>query len=225
VSTLKRTPWSFARIVTGTSNVKASNIEAPGIRCDHALREGRVAVSPPPHTTRSGGIVPVPREVAELPAGGGQESAGEVHRDRPWTDAEDWREDELSGQAKGGDSVHATGITANLSVADLAEARDFYVDFLGLSVEGFDLGWVVNLQSPDGRAVVQLVTRDETAQVNSAISVHVGDEVEAAYEEAERRGFEIVHPLTTEPWGVRRFFVRAPDGNVINIVNHKDEDV
>jgi catechol 2,3-dioxygenase-like lactoylglutathione lyase family enzyme len=167
----------------------------------------------------------VPREVAELPAGGGQESAGEVHRDRPWTDAEDWREDELSGQAKGGDSVHATGITANLSVADLAEARDFYVDFLGLSVEGFDLGWVVNLQSPDGRAVVQLVTRDETAQVKSAISVHVGDEVEAAYEEAERRGFEIVHPLTTEPWGVRRFFVRAPDGNVINIVNHKDEDV
>ncbi|MGH8571113.1 MAG: glyoxalase, partial [Gammaproteobacteria bacterium] len=24
------------------------------------------------------------------------------------------------------------------------------------------------------------------------------------------------------PWGVRRFFVRAPDGNVINIVNHRD---
>ena len=55
------------------------------------------------------------------------------------------------------------------------------------------------------------------------ISVHVGDEVEAAYEEAQRRGFEIVHPLTTEPWGVRRFLVRAPDGNVVNIVNHKDE--
>jgi catechol 2,3-dioxygenase-like lactoylglutathione lyase family enzyme len=36
--------------------------------------------------------------------------------------------------------MHATGITANLSVADLAEARDFYVDFLGLSVEGFNLG-------------------------------------------------------------------------------------
>jgi uncharacterized glyoxalase superfamily protein PhnB len=56
------------------------------------------------------------------------------------------------------------------------------------------------------------------------ISVHAGDEVEAAYEEAQRRGFEIVHPLTTEPWGVRRFLVRAPDGNVVNIVNHKDED-
>ena len=104
-----------------------------------------------------------------------------------------------------GAPMNPTGITANLSVADQAEARDFYVGFLGLSVEGFNLGWVVNLQSPDGRAVVQLVTRDATSPVDSVISVHVGDEVEAAYEEAQRRGFEIVHPLTTEPWGVRRF--------------------
>jgi catechol 2,3-dioxygenase-like lactoylglutathione lyase family enzyme len=147
-----------------------------------------------------------------------------ARRDRRWTDAENRREDELSGLAKGVIRLHATGITANLSVADLAEARDFYVNFLGLSVEGFNLGWVVNLHSPDGRAVVQLVTRDATAPVDSVISVHVGDEVEAAYQEAQRRGFEIVHPLTTEPWGVLRFFVRAPDGNVVNIVNHKDED-
>ncbi|HEU4907904.1 MAG TPA: VOC family protein [Propionibacteriaceae bacterium] len=120
--------------------------------------------------------------------------------------------------------MHVTGITANLSVADLSAARDFYADFLGLSVEGFNLGWVLNLQSPDGHAVVQLVTRDATSPVDSVISVHVGDEVEAAYEEAQRRGFEIIHPLTEEPWGVRRFFVRAPDGNVINVVNHKDEN-
>ena len=37
------------------------------------------------------------------------------------------------------------------------------------------------------------------------------------------RGYEIVHPLTEEPWGVRRFFVRAPDGNVINMVSHSDD--
>ena len=120
--------------------------------------------------------------------------------------------------------MRPTQVTANLSVADLSGARDFYRDFLGLSVEAFDLGWVVNLQSPDGRAVVQLVSRDATAPVDSTISVHVGDGVEAAYEEARRRGFEIVHPLTTEPWGVRRFLVRAPDGNVVNIVSHQDED-
>lgn len=120
--------------------------------------------------------------------------------------------------------MNPTNVTANLSVADLTKARDFYREFLGLSVEAFDLGWVVNLQSPDGRAALQLVSRDATAPVDSTISVHVGDEIEAAYAEAQRRGLEIVYPLTTEPWGVRRFFVRAPDGNVVNIVSHKDDD-
>ena len=120
--------------------------------------------------------------------------------------------------------MQPTGITANLSVDDLTEAREFYVGFLGLSVEGFNLGWVVNLQSPDGRVAVQLVTRDATSPVDSVISVHVGGEVEAVYEEAQQCGLEIVHPLTAEPWGVRRFFVRAPDGNVINIVSHDDKD-
>jgi predicted enzyme related to lactoylglutathione lyase len=119
--------------------------------------------------------------------------------------------------------MRPTGIVANLSVPDMAQARDFYMDFLGLSVEPFNLGWVANLQTPDGRAVLQLVTRDATSPVDSTISVHVGDDVEAAYADAQRRGLEIVHALTTEPWGVRRFMVRAPDGNVINIVSHVDE--
>jgi predicted enzyme related to lactoylglutathione lyase len=118
--------------------------------------------------------------------------------------------------------VRVTGIKANLSVPDIGEARDFYADYLGLSVEGFNMGWVARYQSPDGRAVVQLVTRDATAPQDSVISVALGDDVDEAYEEAKRRGYEIVYPLTTEPWGLRRFFVRAPDGNVINMTSHKD---
>ena len=37
---------------------------------------------------------------------------------------------------------------------------------------------------------------------------------------ARRLGYEIVHPLTDEPWGVRRFFVREPNGKVLNILSH-----
>jgi len=65
------------------------------------------------------------------------------------------------------------------------------------------------------------VTRDASAPVDSVISVRT-DDVDAAYAEAGRLGYEIVHPLSTEPWGVRRFFVRAPDGNVINVVGNPD---
>ena len=119
--------------------------------------------------------------------------------------------------------MRVTGVVANLPVADIAAARDFYTDYLGLSVEGFNLGWVARYQSPDGEAVIQLVTGDATAPHDSIISVHVGAGVDEAYEEAKRRGYEIVHPLTQEPWGVRRFFVRAPDGNVINMVSHSDD--
>ncbi len=119
--------------------------------------------------------------------------------------------------------IHPTGITANLPATDLGEAREFYMDYLGLSVEEMNLGWVARFTTPDGRASVQVVTRDESAPVDSQLSVHVGDEVEAAYEEAQRRGYEIVHPLTTEEWGVRRFFVRAPNGTVINVVSHSDD--
>jgi catechol 2,3-dioxygenase-like lactoylglutathione lyase family enzyme len=119
--------------------------------------------------------------------------------------------------------MRVTGINANLPVTDIAAARDFYTNYLGLSVEEFNLGWVARYRSPSGEAAIQLVTRDATAPDDSVISVHVGAGVDEAYAEAKRRGYEIVHPLTEEAWGVRRFFVRAPDGNVINMVSHSDE--
>src|SRR3979409_1338659 len=100
--------------------------------------------------------------------------------------------------------MRVTGIVANLRVADIAAGRYFYTDFLGLSVEGFNLGWVANYRSPSGGATVQLVTRDATAPIDSVISVHVGSGVDDAYAEAKRRGYEIVYPLSEEAWGVRR---------------------
>ena len=118
--------------------------------------------------------------------------------------------------------MEPNGIKANLTVPDIGQAREFYTEYLGLSVEDFDMGWVARFSSPDGRAAVQLVTKDATAPQDSVISVHVGNGIEEAYEDAKRRGFEIVHPLTTEPWGIRRFLVRAPDGNVINVNSHSD---
>jgi catechol 2,3-dioxygenase-like lactoylglutathione lyase family enzyme len=113
------------------------------------------------------------------------------------------------------------GIIADLHVADIESAKDFYCGYLGLGDEEFNMGWVARFTSPDTGANVQLVTHDATAAEDPVISVKV-DDVDAAYEDARRRGYEIVHPLSTESWGVRRFFVRAPDGNVLNIVQHRD---
>src|SRR5215475_9799589 len=115
--------------------------------------------------------------------------------------------------------MRALRVIANLRVPDVEAAKEFYTGFLGLTSEEFNMGWVARFTSPDGRAIVQLVTKDATAAEDSVVSIHAGD-VEAAYQEARELGYEIVKPLSQEPWGVRRFFVRAPDGNVINVAHH-----
>jgi len=117
--------------------------------------------------------------------------------------------------------MRVTRIIADLPVADVEAAKGFYTGFLGLSTEEFDLGWVARLTSPETGAHLQLVSRDASAPVNPLISA-LTDDVDVAYAEALERGYEIVHPLTDEPWGPRRFFVRAPDGTVINVVGHRD---
>ena len=117
--------------------------------------------------------------------------------------------------------MRATRIIADLRVPDLEAARSFYAGYLGLSTEEFNLGWVARYTSPDTGANVQLVTRDASAPEDPAISV-LTDDVDGAYAEAQELGYEIVPPLTAEPWGPRRFFVRAPDGTVVNIVGHRD---
>jgi predicted enzyme related to lactoylglutathione lyase len=117
--------------------------------------------------------------------------------------------------------MRVTTIHSNLRVPDIAAARDFYAGYLGLEDESISMDWVTRFSSPDTGASVQLLTHDATAPEDPVASIRV-DDVEAALAQARERGYEIVHPLTTEPWGVRRFFVCAPDGNVLNIAQHVD---
>ena len=92
----------------------------------------------------------------------------------------------------------------NLLADDLGKSREFYAGFLGFDVAMDEPGFTM-FASPSNR----------TAQ----ISVEVED-VDTLHAEAVRRGLDIVYPLTDEPWGIRRFFVRDPDGTVINVAMH-----
>jgi len=112
-------------------------------------------------------------------------------------------------------------VTTDLTVPDIEEARAFYADYLGLDGEDMGLDWVTRFVVPNSGEHIQLVSRDATAPENPLLTVKVVD-VDDAYAAARRRGYEVVYPLTTEPWGIRRFFVRAPDGTVLNIAQHRD---
>ncbi|WP_203790012.1 VOC family protein [Paractinoplanes rishiriensis] len=107
----------------------------------------------------------------------------------------------------------------DITTADQVASSRFY-QALGFREE-MNLGWVVNLVSPSNpTAQVILITKDAAAAVNPDLSVEV-DDVNAAYEAVRATGAEIVHPITDEEWGVRRFFVRDPDGKIVNVVSHR----
>jgi predicted enzyme related to lactoylglutathione lyase len=110
-------------------------------------------------------------------------------------------------------------VVPNHEVADPAAGRGFYEQVLGLEV-AMDMGWIVTYADPADRSLqLSVLTHDASAPVVPDVSLEV-DDVDAAHAEAVRRGDEIVHPLTDEPWGVRRFFVRDPHGRVLNVLQH-----
>jgi predicted enzyme related to lactoylglutathione lyase len=110
-------------------------------------------------------------------------------------------------------------VVPDFQADDPTAGSDFYAEVLGLELV-MDLGWVVTFAAPDNpTAQIIVMRKDATASVQPDASIEV-DDVDAAHEAAQRLGCEIVHALTDEPWGVRRFFVRDPNGKVLNILGH-----
>ena len=106
-----------------------------------------------------------------------------------------------------------------ITVADAEAARDTYLRVFGLR-EVMNLGWIVTLADDDLSHQVSLMTKDATASVNPMVSIEV-DDVNAAYQAAVDAGLQIVHPLSNEDWGVRRFFFADAAGNVVNVLTHQ----
>lgn len=106
---------------------------------------------------------------------------------------------------------------------DPAGTRAFYVDLLGFRVAMEEDGFLM-LASPDVPTTQLIVAWSADGAPDPKvrdvdISIEVGD-VDSAHAEAVARRLEIVYPLTDEPWGVRRFFVREPSGVVVNVAMH-----
>ena len=110
-------------------------------------------------------------------------------------------------------------VVPNVRAQHGADSRAFYVDVLGLEVV-MDMGFIVTFASPSNpTAQISVVDASQT-HPHPDLTVEVAD-VDAAYTRARERGVEIVYPLTDEPWGVRRFYAREPNGAVGNVMTHR----
>jgi predicted enzyme related to lactoylglutathione lyase len=111
-------------------------------------------------------------------------------------------------------------IVPDFQAQDPGACREFYAEVLGLEV-AMDLEWIVTFAPPgESTAQISVMREDATAPVAPDASIEV-DDVDAVHAAAQRLGCEILHPLTDEPWGVRRFFVRDPNGKVLNVLSHR----
>ena len=83
-----------------------------------------------------------------------------------------------------------------------------------------DLGWIVTYASPTNPIAQIGISPGEAVngeQVRPYLTIEI-DDVDAVHADALTRSHDGVHPLTDEPWGVRRFFVVEPGGLVLNIL-------
>lgn len=113
-------------------------------------------------------------------------------------------------------------IVPDIQSERMDESRKFYTELLGLTV-AMDMGWIVTLVSPsNSTAQISLLRGQASAAPHPSLSlsVEVGD-VDAVHAKAVAGGLPVVYPLTTEPWGVRRFHLADPNGVVINVMSHQ----
>ena len=110
-------------------------------------------------------------------------------------------------------------IKPNILSERFAESRSFYNDVIGL--EGGDgLDWIMFFGTSQPEVQLSVMKLDIKAHIHPDVSIEV-DDVDDVYERARTAGAEIVYPLTDEEWGLRRFFVRDPNGVVINVTQHE----
>jgi catechol 2,3-dioxygenase-like lactoylglutathione lyase family enzyme len=110
-------------------------------------------------------------------------------------------------------------IVSNVATSDVEKADLFYKEVLGLKVL-MDLGWIRTYGSSSKMTIqVSVLSEGGSGTPVPDISIEV-DDVEEALTRVRKAGIAIEYGPATEPWGVRRFYVRDPFGKLINILQH-----
>jgi catechol 2,3-dioxygenase-like lactoylglutathione lyase family enzyme len=116
--------------------------------------------------------------------------------------------------------VKVKRIVSNVAASDVEKATAFYKDVLGLKVL-MDLGWIRTYGSGSKMTIqVSVMSEGGSGTAVPDMSIEV-DDIEDTLMRVRRAAIPIEYGPTTEPWGVRRFYVRDPFGKLINILEHK----
>ena len=115
--------------------------------------------------------------------------------------------------------VKVKRIVADIAVSDPAAAKAFYQDILELDVL-MDIGWIATYGSRELMPLqVSFIIEGGSGAPTPNLSIEV-DDLDEALARVKKAKLPIEYGPTDEPWGVRRFFVRDPFGQLVNILAH-----
>ena len=116
-------------------------------------------------------------------------------------------------------------ITPDITSNKIEESKIFYSNFIGLKL-AMDMGWILTFISESNpTAQINLLRSEEQNIDNSNVSISIeSSDVDELYKKALSENLESVYPLKVEEWGVKRFFVKDPNGVTVNIMCHIDKE-
>src|SRR5215471_2102198 len=110
-------------------------------------------------------------------------------------------------------------IVANIEAVNLAAAKRFYGEVLGLELL-MDLDWIATYGSSRKMGIqISFLSEGGAGTPVPNLSIEV-DDLDEALERVKAAGIPVEYGPAEEAWGVRRFYVRDPFGKFVNILAH-----
>ena len=111
-------------------------------------------------------------------------------------------------------------IVANIPAPEPSVVDNFYRGILALDL-AMDHGWIRTYAGSAKMAVqVSFASQGGSDTPVPDLSIEV-DDLDEALNRVQRGKIPVEYGPASEPWGVRRFYVRDPLGRLINILQHE----
>ncbi len=111
-------------------------------------------------------------------------------------------------------------IVSNVAASNPDEAKLFYESIFGLTLV-MDHGWIKTYSSGEEMSTqISVASEGGSGTPVPDLSIEV-DDLDTVLKRIRTTNIRIEYGPVSEPWGVRRFYVRDPFGKLINVLEHE----
>lgn len=111
-------------------------------------------------------------------------------------------------------------IVSNVAASNPEDAKTFYETIFGLELV-MDHGWIRTYSSGEEMTTqISVASEGGSGALVPDLSIEV-DDIDTALQRVRAENISIEYGPVSEPWGVRRFYVRDPFGKLVNVLQHE----